>query len=64
MLATDVVTGENDIDPRFSPSEGDIIFTRVDSNTGAIPSIFLFELGGNNPDDDELFTASEMPDWE
>ncbi|MEP0264055.1 carboxypeptidase regulatory-like domain-containing protein [Dokdonia sp.] len=64
MLATDVVTGENDLDPRFSPSEGDIIFTRVDSNTGAIPSIFLFELGGNNPDDDQLFTASEMPDWE
>ncbi len=64
MLATDVITGENDLDPRFSPSEGDVIFTRVDNNIGAPPAIFLFELGGNNPDDDELFTNANMPDWE
>jgi hypothetical protein len=64
ILTTDVITGENDLDPRFSPSEGDIIFTRVDNNTGAIPAIFLFELGGNNPEDDELFTSANMPDWE
>jgi len=64
QLATDVITGKNDLDPRFSPSEGDIIFTRVDNNAGAAPSIFLFELGGNNPDDDELFTNANMADWE
>ncbi|MFT5889969.1 MAG: Tol biopolymer transport system component [Dokdonia sp.] len=64
MLVTDVILGENDLDPRFSPSEGNIIFTRVDNNLGAIPSIFLFELGGNNPEDDELFTSANMPDWE
>ncbi|WP_299765023.1 carboxypeptidase regulatory-like domain-containing protein [uncultured Dokdonia sp.] len=63
-ITTDVITGQNDLDPRFSPSEGDIIFTRVDSNIGASPSIFLFELGGNNPDDDQLFTNANMPDWE
>lgn len=63
-LNTDVITGENDLDPRFSPSEGNVIFTRVDNNAGAIPSIFLFELGGNNPEDDELFTNANMPDWE
>ncbi|MFC4635765.1 carboxypeptidase regulatory-like domain-containing protein [Dokdonia ponticola] len=63
-LDTDVITGKNDLDPRFSPSEGNIIFTRVDNNAGAIPSIFLFELGGNNPEDDELFTNANMPDWE
>lgn len=64
LLSTDVITGENDLDPRFSPSEGDVIFTRVDNNVGAIPSIFLFELGGNNPEDDQLFTNATMPDWE
>jgi len=63
-ITTDVITGQNDLDPRFSPSEGDIIFTRVDSNIDASPSIFLFELGGNNPDDDQLFTNANMPDWE
>ena len=63
-LDTDVITGENDLDPRFSPSEGNIIFTRVDNNLGATPAIFLFELGGNNPEDDELFTNANMPDWE
>ncbi|WP_299682694.1 carboxypeptidase-like regulatory domain-containing protein [uncultured Dokdonia sp.] len=64
MLATDVITGENDLDPRFSPSEGDVIFTRVDSNVGAIPAIFLFEIEGNTINDDELFTNANMPDWE
>lgn len=64
MILTDVTTGENDLDPRFSPSEGEVVFTRVDSNTGAIPAIFLYELGGTNPDDDQLFTAANMPDWE
>lgn len=63
-LATDVVTGKNDLDPRFSPSEGDVIFTRVNNNIGATPSIFIFELGGNNPEDDQLFTNANMPDWE
>ena len=64
MLLTDVETGENDLDPRFSPSEGDIIFARSDNNVGASSSVFIFELDGTNPEDDELFTNANMPDWE
>jgi len=51
--------------PRFSPTEGAIIFTRVQNNEGAIPSVYIASLSTTGDlDDDELFTAANMPDFE
>lgn len=62
-IETDVDQGQNDLDVRFSPDEGSIIFVRTFNNNNAIPSVFRRFLG-NGVDDQELFTAASMPDWE
>ncbi|MCB0464536.1 MAG: hypothetical protein KDC78_02515, partial [Aequorivita sp.] len=63
QLETDVITGENDIDVRFSPSEGGVIFSRVKNNTNAIPDIYSLVFD-DNQNDLLLFTKAFMPDWE
>lgn len=62
-IDTDVVSGENELQCQFSPSEGGVIFTRVASNFSAKPKIFSLIFGGDI-DDDELFTEASMPNWE
>jgi len=63
-LPTNVITGENDLDPSFSPSEGFVVFTRSLNNTGATPNVFVFSLdAGNANTTDQLFTEAQMPDW-
>lgn len=62
-LNTNAVPGENELDARFSPSEGGVIFTRVKSNFGAIPDIFVFKFD-DTQSNQVLFTNSFMPDWE
>lgn len=63
-LETDVLDGENEHDVKFSPSEGEIIFTRVKNNFGAVPAIYSFVFDQQSQDDQLLFTDSFMPDWE
>ncbi|TVZ51727.1 carboxypeptidase-like regulatory domain-containing protein [Dokdonia sp. Hel_I_53] len=63
LVETEVVSGENDLFPSYSPDEGRLILTRVLNNQGAIPSIFSVVIGEDD-DDNELFTAALMPDWE
>jgi len=63
QLETDVLVGENDLDVRFSPSEGGVIFTRVKNNSNASPNIYSI-LFDDNQNDLLLFTNSFMPDWE
>ena len=64
-VRSDVQSGDNDLDPRWSPSEGAIIFTRIGNNIEAIPNIFSISI-----DDDIiveaqlLFTEASQPDWE
>ncbi len=62
-LDTDAVTGKNDLDPKFSPDEGAIVFTRSSNNATAIPEIFKFKFDGVN-NERQLFSAAKMPDWE
>ncbi|SRX54019.1 hypothetical protein AEQU1_01056 [Aequorivita sp. CIP111184] len=61
---TDVLIGENNLDAKFSPSEGGVIFTRVKNNFGAIPAIYSQFFDQQAQDDQLLFTNSFMPDWE
>lgn len=62
-IENDVLPGENDLDVKFSPSEGGIIFTRVKNNSNAIPNIYSLQFNDNEIDL-LLFTKSFMPDWE
>ncbi len=62
-VTTEVVLGENDIDVKFSPSEGGAIFTRVLSNIGAIPEIYKVAFDGQGAVDQLLFSEAFMPDW-
>ena len=68
QLETDVDTGENDLDPRWSPSEREIILTRQTNNLNAEPAVYQVDLDTNNNNndstDDLLFSNAAMPDWE
>ena len=61
-LDTGAVSGKNDLDPKFSPDEGAVVFTRSSNNLTAIPEIFKFEFDGVN-NERQLFSAAKMPDW-
>lgn len=66
-VSNGVSTGENDLDPRWSPSEGEIIFTRVNNNEGAVPAVYSFDIDPetNNEEDNQLlFSNASQPDWE
>jgi len=66
MIPTTTPGGQNDLDPSFSPSEGEVIFSRAVNTTDAVPDIFLFRLDGANGNTtlDLLFNESSMPDWD
>ncbi|TQD38898.1 carboxypeptidase regulatory-like domain-containing protein [Haloflavibacter putidus] len=63
QIATDVVEGQNEYHSRFSPTEGGVVFTRVNNNYGATPKIFSLLFSGD-VEDNELFTNAFMPNWE
>lgn len=63
LVVTEVISGENDLDPSFSPSEGGMIWTRRLSNPGSVPNVYS-QVFSNNENDKLLFTEAFMPDWE
>ena len=63
ILNNGVTEGLNDLQPSWSPSEGEIIFTRKPSNLNSEPEIYISSLN-NFSNDDLLFTNASMPDWE
>lgn len=64
QLETTVLDGENELDAKFSPSEGGVIFTRVKNNFGAVPAVYSLTFNQQSEDDELLFTNAFMPDWE
>lgn len=62
-IETDAITGENDLDASFTPSEGGIVFTRVLNNVGATPSVYL-RIFDEAISDIQLFTGGFAPNWE
>ncbi|MFD2825376.1 carboxypeptidase regulatory-like domain-containing protein [Leeuwenhoekiella polynyae] len=66
QLDADVDIGENDLDPRWSPSEGQVVLTRQANNLNSTPSIYSIDLNSNNSSNDDklLFSNASMPDWE
>lgn len=63
-IETDVVTGENDLDPRFWPSEGGVVFTRKTNNFNGVPRILRVDIDNSSSGTTELFSNASMPDWE
>lgn len=64
-ISDDKPNGTNDLDPRFSPNESEIIFTNA-SNDGISPSAVYKTDTFNNTSENRvsLFEGSSMPDWE
>jgi len=62
QLQTSVLSGENDLDVKYAPNEGGLIYTREGNNTGAIPEVYKFQFG-TSTDEKQLFSAGSMPDW-
>lgn len=56
-------TGFNDLDPKYSPNEGAIIFTRT-SNDGISQNDIYAHYIDSNTVSELLFTDAFMPDWE
>lgn len=64
-ISIDKITGTNDLDPRFSPSEAEVIFVNTSNDGISMKSIYKMDVTNiNNNNRVELFQNSIMPDWE
>ncbi|MGJ8761595.1 MAG: carboxypeptidase regulatory-like domain-containing protein [Polaribacter sp.] len=55
--------GTNDLDPRFSPNEAEIIYVNTSNDGISEKKIFTSPIDGDNRRE-EIFTEAIMPDWE
>jgi hypothetical protein len=66
-ISYDKSDGTNDLDPRFSPNEAEVIFVNT-SNDGISPrNIYTQSIvrdDNDNEDRTELVQNATMPDWE
>lgn len=60
---TGALIGENDLDPRYSPTGGEIIFTRSLNTTNSPKAVYRTLQGGTELSK-LLFNDASMPDWE
>lgn len=60
--ASDKPDGSNDLDPRFSPNNADVIFTNTSNDGISVKNILKIILQDNSRT--TLFPDAEMPDWE
>ena len=64
-LETDVDTGDIDVYPQWSPTEGEVIFTRRGNNVGSTPSVYVVDIDNNTNNTDRLyFSNASQPNWE
>lgn len=68
-LATDLsannkTAGTNDLDPRFSPNEAEVIFVNTSNDGISTKSIYKMNISSDNGDRTLLFSSASMPDWE
>lgn len=61
-LASEKPDGSNDLDPRFSPNNAEIIFTNTSNDGISVKNILKITLQDNERT--ALFSDAEMPDWE
>ncbi|SNR73977.1 Carboxypeptidase regulatory-like domain-containing protein [Lutibacter agarilyticus] len=66
-LSINKVQGTNDLDPRFSPNEAEVIFVNTSNDgisTNTIYRTSIFYDSDNNIDRNKMFEDAFMPDWE
>jgi len=64
-ISVDKVEGTNDLDPRFSPNEAEVIFVNTSNDGISLKSIYKMDAATiNNNNRIELFQNALMPDWE
>jgi Carboxypeptidase regulatory-like domain len=69
-ISEEKINGTVDLDPRFSPSEAEVIFVNTSNDGISQRNIFTQTIdknnltGGNNYNREEKFTDATMPDWE
>jgi TolB protein len=65
-LQSDKPIGTNDLDPRFSPNNAQIIFVNTSNDNISQKNIFLIDLNNTGVDFTRaiLFSNGEMPDFE
>lgn len=58
--------GTNDLDPRFSPNDAEIILTNTSNDNVSVRNVVKITLTANNGNfpRTQLFSNAEMPDWE
>ncbi|APG65073.1 MULTISPECIES: carboxypeptidase regulatory-like domain-containing protein [Tenacibaculum] len=66
MIENEILTGKpsgtNDLDPRFSPNEAEIIFVNTSNDGISEKKIFFSAVSGGTKE--EIFQNALMPDWE
>jgi len=60
--ASEKPDGSNDLDPRFSPNNAEVIFTNTSNDGISVKNILKITLQDNSRT--TLFPDAEMPDWE
>jgi len=67
-ISGDKLNGTNDLDPRFSPSEAEVIFVNTSNDGISQRNIFtqyvIEDTGGDDYNREEKFMKAIMPDWE
>ena len=64
-LLTQKPIGTNDLDPRFSPNDAEIIFVNTSNDNISPSTIYKVKLDFVSGDSrTQLFTNAIMPDWE
>ena len=69
-ISDEKTDGTNDLDPRFSPSEAEVIFVNTVNDGVSQRNIFTQNIdkddtsGGSDSNREEIFTNAIMPDWE
>jgi hypothetical protein len=62
-ISSNKLAGTNDLDPRFSPNEAEVIFVNTSNDGISTKTIYRVDVGGDN-ERTELFIDAIMPDWE
>ncbi|OSY88545.1 hypothetical protein WH52_07300 [Tenacibaculum holothuriorum] len=57
-------SGTNDLDPRFSPNEAEVIFVNTSNDGISVKTIYKMELNSTSAAKEEVVENATMPDWE
>ncbi|WP_275315157.1 carboxypeptidase regulatory-like domain-containing protein [Tenacibaculum bernardetii] len=63
-LSAEKTAGTNDLDPRFSPNEADVIFVSTSNDGVSEKTVYKMNFGGGAVVRTALFSSATMPDWE